>query len=103
MTMPPFTPLELFSHCLKSMKVNFNSFSGQHNQQILNIIEPLEPVLEIRVRNRFPLPTSLKQLEDVERRLVYNFSLEIVQNLHDSIPRRITAVLKIKGGSTPYK
>jgi hypothetical protein len=43
-----------------------------------NIIEPL---LETRVRNRFPPPTSLK---------------------HSSIQRRIAAVLKAKGGPTPY-
>jgi hypothetical protein len=30
----PFTELELFSHGLKSMKVNFNIFPGQHNHQI---------------------------------------------------------------------
>jgi hypothetical protein len=29
-----FTQLELFSHGLKSMKVNFNIFPGQHNHQI---------------------------------------------------------------------
>jgi hypothetical protein len=33
-TMPPFTQLELFSHGLKSMKMNFNIFPGQHNRQI---------------------------------------------------------------------
>jgi hypothetical protein len=31
----------------------------------LNIIEPLWSVLETRVRNRVPPPTSLKQLEGV--------------------------------------
>jgi hypothetical protein len=31
----------------------------------LNITEPLWSVLETRVRNGFPLPASLKQLEDV--------------------------------------
>jgi hypothetical protein len=31
----------------------------------LNIIEPFWSVLETRVRNRFPIPKSLKQLEDV--------------------------------------
>jgi transposase len=31
----------------------------------LNSIEPLWSVLETRVRNRFPPPTSLKQLEDI--------------------------------------
>jgi hypothetical protein len=30
----PFTQLELFSHGLKSMKVGFNTFRGQHNHQI---------------------------------------------------------------------
>jgi hypothetical protein len=30
----PFTQLELFNHGLKSMKVNFNTFPGQHNHQI---------------------------------------------------------------------
>jgi hypothetical protein len=31
MTMTPFTQLELFRHGLKSMKVNFDNFSNQHN------------------------------------------------------------------------
>jgi hypothetical protein len=30
----PFTQLELFSHGLKNMKVNFNIFPGQHSHQI---------------------------------------------------------------------
>jgi hypothetical protein len=30
----PFTQQELFSHGLKSMKVNFSIFPGQHNHQI---------------------------------------------------------------------
>jgi hypothetical protein len=34
MTMPPLTRLELFSHGLKSKKVTFNIFHGQHNHQI---------------------------------------------------------------------
>jgi hypothetical protein len=33
-TVSPFTQLELFSHGLKSMKVNFSIFRGQHNYQI---------------------------------------------------------------------
>jgi hypothetical protein len=34
----PLTQLELFSHGLKSMKVNFNMFPGQHNHQILTTL-----------------------------------------------------------------
>jgi hypothetical protein len=33
MTMPPFTQLEPSSHDLKSMKVNFNIFPGQHTKK----------------------------------------------------------------------
>jgi len=63
----------------------------------LNIIEPLWSVLESRVRNRFP-PSSLKQLEEEW----YSIPLETIQNLHESIPRRIQAVLQTNGGPTPY-
>jgi hypothetical protein len=31
---PPFTQLELFSHGLKSMNVNFSIFLGQQNHQL---------------------------------------------------------------------
>jgi hypothetical protein len=68
----------------------------------LNIIEPPWSVLEIGVRNRFPPPTSLKQLENVLSEEWYKIPLETVQNLYESIPRRIAAVLKAKGGLTPY-
>jgi hypothetical protein len=68
----------------------------------LNIIEPLWSVLETRVRNRFPLPTTLKQLEDVLQEEWYKIPLETVQNLYESIPKRFAAVLKAKGGPTPY-
>jgi hypothetical protein len=54
------------------------------------------------MRNRFPPPTSLKQLEDVLQEESYNILLETVQKLYESIPRRIVAVLKAKGGPAPY-
>jgi len=63
----------------------------------LNIIEPLWSVVESRVRNRFP-PSSVKQLEEEW----YNIRLETNQNLHESIPRRIQALLQANGGLTPY-
>jgi hypothetical protein len=55
------------------------------------------------VRNRFVPPISLKQLEDVLQEERYNILLQTVQNLYESIPRRIAAVLKAKDGPTPYK
>jgi predicted Zn-dependent protease len=67
----------------------------------LNIVELLWSVFETRVRNRFPPATSLKQLEDVEEEW-YKIPLETVQNLYESIPRRIGALLKVKVGPTQY-
>jgi hypothetical protein len=66
----------------------------------LNIIEPLWPVLETRVRNRLPPPISLKQLEGDLQVEWYEILLETVQNLHESIPIKITVVLKAKDGPT---
>jgi hypothetical protein len=54
------------------------------------------------MRNRFPPPTSLKQLEDVLQEEWYMIPLETVQNLYESIPRRITAVLKAEGCPALY-
>jgi hypothetical protein len=58
--------------------------------------------LETRVRNTFPPPTSLKQPEDVLQDEWYKIPIETVQNLYESISRRTAAVLKAKGGPTPY-
>jgi hypothetical protein len=75
------------------MKLDFSTFPGQQSPD-LNIIEPLVSVLETRGRNRFPLPTSLNQLEDVLQEEWYKILLETVQDLYESIPRRVEAVLK---------
>jgi hypothetical protein len=48
----------------------------------LNIVEPLWSVLETRVRNKFPPPTSLKQLEDVLQEERYKIPPWTVQNLY---------------------
>jgi hypothetical protein len=68
----------------------------------LNIIERLWSVLESRVRDRFPPSTYLKQLEDVLQEEWYKIPLETVQNLYESIPRRIAVVLKVKVSPIPY-
>jgi hypothetical protein len=65
--------------------------------------EPLWSVLETNVRNRFPPPTSLKQFEDVLQEEWHKFRLETVENVYESIPKRIAAVLKAKDGPTPYQ
>jgi hypothetical protein len=59
--------------------------------------------LETAVRNGFPPPTSLKQLADVLEEDWYNMLLDVVHNLYEFIPRRITAVLKAIGGPIPHQ
>jgi hypothetical protein len=44
-------------------------------------MEPLWSVLETAVRNSFPPPTSLKQLEDVLEEEWYKIPLQTVENL----------------------
>jgi hypothetical protein len=56
------------------------------------IIEPLWLVSESRVRSRFPLPLSVKQLLVFLHEECYSIPLETIQNLYESIPRRIQAV-----------
>jgi hypothetical protein len=68
----------------------------------LNIIEPSYSVLESRVRNRFPSPSSVKQLEDVLREKRHNITLATVQKLPESIPRKTQTVLQENGGPTLY-
>ena len=67
----------------------------------LNIIVPLWSVLVSRVRSRFPSPSSLKQLHNVLHEQRYNMPPETIQNLHESIPRRIQAVLQANCGPSP--
>jgi hypothetical protein len=46
--------------------------------------------------------TSLNQPEDVLQEELYKIPLETVQNVYESIAKRIAAVLKAKVGGTPY-
>jgi hypothetical protein len=68
----------------------------------LNIMAPLWSVLETRVRNRFPPLKSPHQLEDVFQEEWCKIPLETIHNLYKSIPRRIMAASKAKGGPIPY-
>jgi hypothetical protein len=97
-------------HTARTVKLWFEQHEGelQHfpwpaQSQSLNITEALWSVLETRLRNRFPPPTSLKQLENVLHEEWCKIPPETVQNLYESIPRRTAAVLKAKGCPTPYQ
>jgi hypothetical protein len=66
-------------------------------------IEPLWSVVESTVRSSFSSPSSVRQLVDVLHEEWYNIPLAAIQNLYESIPRRIQVVLQAYGGLTPYQ
>jgi len=47
-------------------------------------------------------PTNLHQLQDAILSIGASISKECFQHLFESMPRRIKAVLKVKGGQTQY-
>ena len=68
----------------------------------LNIIEHSWCILERQVRNRYPPPCCLKELEHVIMEKWLKIPLDKVRKLCDSIPRRIEAVQEAGGGPVPY-
>ncbi|KAK0134277.1 Transposable element Tcb1 transposase [Merluccius polli] len=68
----------------------------------LNPIEHLWDVVEREIRIMDVQPTNLQQLRDAIMSISTKLSEECFQYLVESVPRRIKAVLKAKGGPTRY-
>ena len=68
----------------------------------LNPIENLWNHLDRQVRKRKPLPQTKQDLITAIQEEWSNISLEMLQNLIMSLPHRIEAVIKAKGGNTKY-
>ncbi len=68
----------------------------------LNTIEHLWDVVEREICIMDVQPTNLQQLCDAIMSIWNKFSEECFQNLVESMPWRIKAVLKAKGGPTRY-
>ncbi len=68
----------------------------------INPIEHLWDVVEREIHIMDVQPTNLQQLRDAIMSIWTKISEECFQHLVESIPRRIKAVLKAKGGPTQY-
>lgn len=68
----------------------------------MNIIEHLWADVNLRLRNRRPAPTTKAELKIAVEEEWYNTPLSTIQNLYESIPRRIEALRKSKGWHTRY-
>ena len=77
-------------------------FPWAANSPDLNIIDTLWSILEIGVRSRCLPPSSLEQLENVPHEVRYSIPLKTIQNLQESVPRRIQALLQANDCPTPY-
>ncbi|XDV46894.1 hypothetical protein PO909_016698 [Leuciscus waleckii] len=75
---------------------------SQSQSPDLNPIEHLWDVVERELRALDVHPTNLHQLQDAILSIWANISKECFQHLVESMPRRIKAVLKAKGGQTQY-
>ncbi len=68
----------------------------------LNPIEHLWDVVELEIRIMDVQPANLQQLHDAIMPIWTKISEECFQHLIESMPRRIKAVLKAKGGPNRY-
>ncbi len=68
----------------------------------LNPIEHLWDVVEREIRIMDVQPTNQQQLCDAIKSIRTKISEECFQHLVESMPRKIKAVLKAKGGQTRY-
>jgi hypothetical protein len=98
----PFTQPEVFSLLLRSMNMHFCILPGQHNGQTSTSLNHCGQFDRVGWEARFPPPSSVKQLEDVFCEEWYSIPLETIQNLYESVPNSIQAVLQANVGPTPY-
>ncbi|PKC02795.1 hypothetical protein RhiirA5_244045, partial [Rhizophagus irregularis] len=68
----------------------------------LNPIGNLWNYLDYQVRKRKPLPKSKQELINVVQEEWRKISIETLHHLILSLPKRIKAVIKAKGGHTKY-
>ncbi|KLO06465.1 hypothetical protein SCHPADRAFT_838046 [Schizopora paradoxa] len=68
----------------------------------MNIIEHVWDHLDRLVRSRDPLPKNKQEFWDALQEEWYGISLDYIENLYASLPRRVEALRKAKGEYTKY-
>ncbi|GBO46691.1 Transposable element Tc1 transposase [Araneus ventricosus] len=81
----------------------FHLMSWPSNSPVLNLIEHIWDAMERQLRAQTPPPCpNISTLRDRCLDIWYNLSPVMYQKLVASMPRRVAAVLKAKGGATRY-
>ena len=68
----------------------------------LNIIENVWRKMKIELQKRVHNITTVALLEEAIRDIWTKIAVEFLQNLYESIPKRIKQVIKSKGNITKY-
>lgn len=68
----------------------------------LNPIEHLWDILKRRIRARNPVPNSIETLRNAAHEEWNRIPQEVIRNLLQSMPRRMQAVIRVRGGNTHY-
>ena len=90
---------KIVTQFLKAQKINILDWPG--NSADLNPIENVWTILKNKVFER--QPTNAKMLEQAIKEMwVRDISPAYCRNLVESMPRRLEAVIKAKGGPTKY-
>ena len=90
---------KIVTQFLKAQKINILDWPG--NSPDLNPIENLWTILKNKVSER--QPTNAKMLEQAIKEVwVRDISPAYCRNLVESMPRRLEAVIRAKGGPTKY-
>lgn len=82
--------------------VNIEAMGWPPRSPDMNPIEHLWDSLKRAVRRHIPAPTNLRELEHVVLAEWQNIPQETIQNLIRSMPRRMEAVIRARGGPTRY-
>lgn len=68
----------------------------------LNPIEHVWDILKVQIGSREKRPTSIHELWDAVVEEWENIGPDMIQSLYESMPRRVEAVYKARGGNTKY-
>ena len=87
---------------LQEHSSEFKHLRQPPNSPDMNIIEHIWDVLQLAVRQRSPLPRILTDLWRALQDAWSQFPPALLQTLAESIPCRVAALLRARGGPTQY-